>query len=170
MKTRLLLCASLVFLFFCCDRLEKPEKPDDLISKAMMADILQDVYILNAAKGTNRDVLEENGVDPEKFLLDKYGVDSARFAMSNEYYAFDIKTYEEILNTVKERLQVMKDSLTDEMNKENERAREERDSIKRSRDSLKGLKNDSIIQKIKQPVSDTAVKANLSETSLPSSR
>ncbi|SDB64499.1 protein of unknown function [Flavobacteriaceae bacterium MAR_2010_188] len=82
----------------------KPEKPKNLIAKEDMADILYDVYILNSAKGINKKILEANGVFPEKYVFDKYKIDSLQFAQSNEYYAFEIDDYQVIMDSVKLRI------------------------------------------------------------------
>ena len=135
----------LMALLLCsCHSLEKPKKPEDLISKQKMADILEDVYILNAAKGTNREILETNGRDPEAYILKKYGVDSLQFAQSNDYYAFDVKAYEEIVGSVKERLTILKDSLSEQLDIEKERQEATRDSLIQIRDSINAIKKDSL--------------------------
>lgn len=138
-------------LLSSCYDIDKPKKPKNLISKNEMSKILQDVYILNAAKGTNRSVLETNGIDPEKYILDKYGVDSLQFALSTEYYAFDIKSYEEIISTAKDRIQTAKDSLELEMERESERIKAEKDSLIKLRDTLKTESIDTISAKIGKP-------------------
>jgi hypothetical protein len=92
----------------CNQSIEKPKKPDNLISEAKMADIMYDVFLLNSAKGINKRILEENGVFPEKYVFDKYNIDSTQFANSNNYYAYDTKVYESILNRIKEKIETNK--------------------------------------------------------------
>ena len=92
-------------LIFACQGVDKPKKPKKLISKDKMVDVLYDVYILNAAKGINKNVLESNGIQPERFLFQKHKIDSLQFAESNNYYAYDTKAYEAIVEKVKERLE-----------------------------------------------------------------
>jgi hypothetical protein len=96
------------FLFSCYTAIEKPKKPDNLISEEKMVDIMYDVFLLNSAKGVNKRVLELNGVLPEKYVFEKYKIDSAQFANSNNYYAYDTKTYESILNRIKEKIDLKK--------------------------------------------------------------
>jgi len=69
-----------------------------------MVSILYDMSILTASKGVNKKLLEENGILPEDFVYEKYGIDSLQFALSNEYYAYNLDTYEGIFNDVKQRL------------------------------------------------------------------
>ena len=93
-------------LFFGCNNvIEKPKKPDNLIPEDKMVEIMYDVFLLNSAKGINKIKLEENGVLPEKYIFEKYQIDSLQFANSNNYYAYDTKTYESILNRIKDKIE-----------------------------------------------------------------
>ncbi len=91
-------------IFISCYEDAKPKRPKNLIGREEMADILFDVYVLNSAKGINKKILEANGVFPEKYVFDKYGIDSLQFAQSNEYYAFEIEEYKLIMDSVKLRI------------------------------------------------------------------
>ena len=71
----------------------------------MLLKSLYDLNVLNAAKGINKNVLETNGIQPETFLFNKHNIDSLQFAQSNNYYAYDTKTYESIVTKVKERME-----------------------------------------------------------------
>ncbi|WP_179353041.1 DUF4296 domain-containing protein [Winogradskyella vidalii] len=123
----------LCFLVLACHGPNRPKKPDNLISKAQMSDLLYDLYLINAAKGVNRKTLETNGFDPENYILDKYNIDSIQFADSNAYYTFDSETYNEIVETVKARLQ--------ENKKEFDLIKEKNsDSIKKRQDSIRNLR------------------------------
>lgn len=92
------------FFFSCNTSIEKPKKPDHLISEMEMIDIMYDVFLLNSAKGVNKKVLEYNGVFPENYVFEKYSIDSTQFAESNNYYAYDTKIYESILKRLKEKI------------------------------------------------------------------
>ena len=91
-----------------CQDSNAPKKPDNLISKNQMSDILYDVFLLNAAKGINKMALENHGVLPQEYVYKKYKIDSLQFAMSNNYYAYDSKTYEDIIERVKHKLEFEK--------------------------------------------------------------
>lgn len=116
-----------------CNGIDKPKKPDNLISKEQMSELLYDLYVINGAKGVNRKLLETNGFYPETYILEKYNIDSAQFADSNTYYTYDSETYEAIVEKARERL-------------ENEREiyeaikKKEDDSISKRKDSIKALK------------------------------
>ncbi|WP_299225484.1 DUF4296 domain-containing protein [uncultured Psychroserpens sp.] len=120
-----------------CNKIEKPEKPDDLISEAKMVDILYDVFIINAAKGTSRLVLERNGVHPDDYVYKKHQIDSAQFAASNNYYSYDLKIYESILNKVDARIEVNTAKYKKEIELEDLKKKARQDSISKLPDSLK---------------------------------
>jgi len=133
-----------IILFFlgclACD--DKPQKPDNLISEEKMEAILYDLYVINAAKGVNRKLLEKNGFVPETYILTKHNIDSLQFATSNNYYAFETETYSEIVENVKARLEREKEELEDLQAAEGLAAKKRRDSVKAAKGSVKT--NDSI--------------------------
>ncbi len=109
------------------------EKPDDLIPREKMTQLLYDLAILNAAKSTNSAVLEEHFDSPTEFLFEQYGVDSLQFVQSDLYYASQPLVYEAIYKDVLARLDKEK-SKTEEARKiVNDslasRARQLRDSV-----------------------------------------
>ncbi|RIA08465.1 uncharacterized protein DUF4296 [Flavobacteriaceae bacterium MAR_2010_72] len=129
----------LVCLFLACKGVDRPKKPDNLIAKEKMEAILFDVFILNSAKGINKRVLETNGILPENFIFEKYNIDSSQFANSNNYYAYDVKTYESIINSVLERIGQEKkvyEELDKEEAKERQRKADSTRKARRENDSL----------------------------------
>ena len=140
----------IVVVVFSCknNAIERPQKPEDLIPKSKMVDVLYDMSLISAAKGVNRTILENKGVQPEAFIFNKHDIDSAQFASSNAYYAYDLDVYQQIYQEVKDRL---------EKDKENNNAlvveeKKRQDSLAkniRSRDSLRRRnRKDSIIKGI----------------------
>lgn len=127
-------------IFVSCDNKDRPPKPSNLIPKEKMADILYDLYIINAAKGVNRKVLEKRNLVPENYILTKYEIDSIQFAKSNNYYAFDTEDYASIVESVKSRLEREKKEIEDLQKQEQVEA-------KRRRDSLKALNKENREQK-----------------------
>lgn len=120
----------------CDDISKRPKKPDNLISKDQMAELLYDLHIINAAKGVNRKTLENNGFNPETYILTQYNVDSTQFADSNTYYAFNPEVYKTIVDNVKARLEAEKKMFEDINKIEEDSIKRHRDSIKRHRDSI----------------------------------
>ena len=96
------------FLFLGCNTTDKPKKPENLISKDKMVDILFDTFVLNSAKGTKKQVLEKNGMLPKSYIFEKYNIDSLQFALSNEYYAYDVEVYESIISQLSSKIDAEK--------------------------------------------------------------
>jgi len=123
-----------------CNGSKNIEKPEDLISKEKMGHILYDLYVINAAKGVNRKLLEKHRFIPETYVLTKYDIDSIQFAKSNSYYASDIEVYKDIVEKVKSRLEKEKEKFEDIRRKETDSTKARRDSI----NAIGNKKKDSI--------------------------
>ncbi len=96
-----------------------------------MSEVLYDLYVINAAKGVNRKLLEARGFMPETYVLTKHNIDSLQFADSNMYYAFDTEVYEAIVAKVKERLEKEKVEFEALQKIEGKAAKRRRDSLNR---------------------------------------
>lgn len=104
----------MALLFLGCQEVKKPEKPENLISKEKMADILTDVYISNAARSINNKLLKDYNIKLDSVIYKKYNIDSLQFVKSNGYYSSNLKTYTKLITSVEERLKVLqveKDSI-----------------------------------------------------------
>ena len=139
-----------IVLCFGCQNVERPKKPDNLISEGKMADIFYDVFILNSAKGINKKIIEANGVFPEDYVFEKYNIDSLQFALSNNYYAYNTKVYSSIMDEVKAKINAEKkvyEALKEAEFELERKEKRKRDSIKKIKDSLN--KKNYNIEKIK---------------------
>lgn len=128
-------------LLFGCGGTDRPPKPDNLISKEKMPEIIYDVFLLNAAKGINKRILEKNGILPQEYVYKKHNIDSLQFAQSNDYYSYDTKTYEGIMNKVKQKIEVEK-AKNDSINSKEEKIKDSINAakIEKKLDTLKLLK------------------------------
>lgn len=99
---QILSCILIFLISMSCNnnKIKKPSKPDNLIGKRDMVNLFYDMAVLNAAKGSNKKVLENNGVFPEAYIFEKYSIDSLQFAESNAYYSFNPELYKDIYNQV----------------------------------------------------------------------
>lgn len=140
MIQRISLLLFVLGICLACNKIEKPEKPDNLIDKNKMVDILFDVFVYNSAKGMDKRVLENNNVTPDVFIFKKYNIDSLQFVKSNEYYAYDLKVYEELINKVEAKINAQKELYQKEIDDEEERRLKRLDSIKNLGDSIKPKK------------------------------
>ena len=157
MFKNIVVISVLCFLVIACDDSKKIKKPDNLIAKETMSNILYDLYVINAAKGINRKLLETNGFLPETYVLTKYNIDSTQFADSNTYYTFNNEVYKDIVDKVKARLEKEKKTYEVIREEEGQLAKVKRDSIsveqQKRRDSIKKIKiRDSIVSNLSKTV------------------
>src|SRR5690606_6606933 len=99
---------GIIALLFSCNYSEKPSKPKNLIPEDKIVAIIVDIALLNSAKGTNKAVLENNNVNTENYIYRKHNIDSAQFAKSNDYYAYNLKKYTAIYKKVEDSLDKLK--------------------------------------------------------------
>jgi len=83
------------------------KKPDDLIPRKEMINLLTDIYIANAAYNI-RNKNEERQKNYLSLVYEKYGIDSARFNRSNLYYMSRIDDYEKMHQKVADKIRKLK--------------------------------------------------------------
>lgn len=137
-------CVFMILLVTACNRFKGPEKPDDLIPKDQMVNILIDSKLLTTGNTTTRKVMKDSSIDANTYIFRKYKIDSLQFALSNSYYAFHIDDYEEIYALAIDSLERLGLELKDIQAQEwKEQTKREEDSLKliaKAKDSLKLLK------------------------------
>ncbi|HBY66927.1 MAG TPA: DUF4296 domain-containing protein, partial [Flavobacteriaceae bacterium] len=79
----------LLIVAFGCQSVQKPEKPENLIPKEKMIDIMMESYLSNAARSVNNRKLRSYGLKLDSLIYAKYNIDSLQLAKSNTYYAAD---------------------------------------------------------------------------------
>ncbi|WP_297705599.1 DUF4296 domain-containing protein [uncultured Eudoraea sp.] len=95
-------------VFISCGE-EVIEKPVNLISKEKMIDVLYDMAIINSAKATKPQELENRNFVPMQFIYDKYDIDSIQFISSDLYYASLPLEYEDIYRKIENRIKIEKE-------------------------------------------------------------
>ena len=162
---RLTLYLVTVFLVTACYQYNKPEKPNNLLSKDKMVEVLIDIKLISSADNLYKKDLENKRINLDDYIFKKHNVDSLRFALSNNYYAYNIKEYEEIYTIVKdslEKLQIIYKKL--ELKEAAEAEAEEKiDSIM---NTLTKGKDSLAIIKIKDSLKNVIIKDSLTETLL----
>ena len=99
----------LILLFLSCGNSQvKYKKPDNLIPKEKMVEILYDMHLALGTSNQKNIHLEKNR-NYMSLVFEKYGVDSTEFAISNIYYTAEIEEYQEIFEEVEARLKQDKD-------------------------------------------------------------
>ncbi|NMH87035.1 DUF4296 domain-containing protein [Flavivirga algicola] len=166
---RLTIYLSIIVAFLACHDIEKPKKPDNLISKEKMVDILIDAKIIASASSANRKIMEEHGVKLNSYVYTKHQIDSLQFALSNDYYAFHVKDYEEIYEKVKDSLGKLIVKVKEEEEKERiEKEKRREDSLRvvfKDKDSLGLFRiRDSLkVQAIKDSITEMLIDNRLEE-------
>ena len=102
MIKKILFFGVLIVLISCKEEVVK--KPDNLIEKEVMVNILYDLSLLEAIKSQPTKPLEAYKVSPSQYIYRKYKIDSLQFFQSNMYYASDYKDYKKMNEQINERL------------------------------------------------------------------
>lgn len=116
----------IVLLAIVSCRKEVVPKPDDLLSKEKMADILHEITLINAMKGVDKKKLEASILHYDTYIYKKHDVDSTRFIESNNYYAANPEEYDKIYELVEAKLNAQRTSIQVKMEEEKKR----KDSIR----------------------------------------
>lgn len=122
-----------VFLLGCQDKVNY-EKPEGLIGKSEMIDLLYDMHL---AVGTSniQNVHLEKDRNYMSLVYQKHNIDSTRFAESNLYYTAHIQEYEDIFEEVERRIGNLQDIMEPKGDADTNFSDKSRDAIR---------KNDSI--------------------------
>ena len=94
---------AILALLGCKEDLVK--KPEHLIEKSKMMDIMYDLALLEAVKYQNPAILDSNQIRPKQFINKKYKIDSLQLAQNNIYYAADYKNYKIMFESVVKRIE-----------------------------------------------------------------
>jgi hypothetical protein len=121
--------------FMACTSNTIIKKPDNLIPKNQMEDLITDMLIAAGAENIKNVDLERN-LNYFPLVFEKYGIDSTRFKESNYYYTSQIDDYEKILKKVNERLKALKEKLDNEIKLQDSL---KNDSMKKNRENFKRI-------------------------------
>lgn len=122
----------LILLAVACQHVDRPEKPDDLIAKEKMVDILTDIYLSNAAKSVNNKVIRQKGLKLDSLIYKKYAIDSVQFVRSHAYYNADLNTYNEIFTKIEQRLDSMLKKIDSTTGRPENKFKKKQDSLMKS--------------------------------------
>ena len=94
---------AVLALFISCkdDVIKKPER---LIEKNVMLDVMYDLAVLEAIKYQNPASLDTFKINSREYIYKKYKIDSLQFAKSNVYYASDYEGYKLMFEQITKRL------------------------------------------------------------------
>ena len=100
----------MILMFLGCEDKVSYKKPENLIDKAKMTDLLYDMHLVIGTSNIRNVHLEKNR-NYMSLVYEKYGIDSVQFAASNLYYTSHIQEYEDIFEDVEQRLELLKNTL-----------------------------------------------------------
>lgn len=100
---KIIILLSILFVLVSCKE-EVVKKPNRLIEKETMVNIMYDLSVLDAIKYQNPASLDTFKIDPTKYIFKKYKIDSLQFAQSNVYYASNYKDYSDVIDQINARL------------------------------------------------------------------
>jgi uncharacterized protein YcfL len=108
MKKLLFILIS-VLLLSCND---KPvSKPENLLSKETMEDIIYELTILQAAETYKPQTLSDSNIKIKQYVYKKYNLDSTIYYQNYKYYASDIKVFKKMYRHVNERILIQKNKI-----------------------------------------------------------
>jgi hypothetical protein len=154
---------ALLVLFLSCNK-DLVKKPDNLIDKKVMVDVMYDMALLDALKYQDPNSLYDNGINPKTYVYKKYKIDSLQFVKSNAYYAADYREYKKMYDALNARLKKEKASVDLIIKKEQKKAvalkkikaKKVQDSIKKAK-KIKEIK----IKKEKDSIAKAKKKKDL---------
>ena len=95
---------TIITLFVSCKD-EVVNKPEQLIEKDVMVNIMYDLSILEAIRNQNPASLDTFKINSRDYIFKKYKIDSVQFAKSNVYYAADYNEYKSMFEQISKRLE-----------------------------------------------------------------
>ena len=111
----------LISLILSCKE-EVIKKPENLIEKEIMVDVMYDLALLEAIKYQSPNALQAHKINPDEYINKKYKIDSAQFVQSNMYYASDYKEYKKMYDQINSRLVKNKSLLEEAIKNEKDKA------------------------------------------------
>lgn len=103
MRKIVIIISVLMFAVGC--KKELVPKPERLVERDKMIDIMYDLSLLEAIKYQNPMSLDSSDTNPTRFILKKYKVDSLQFVKSNMYYAANYNDYKDMFDEISARIE-----------------------------------------------------------------
>lgn len=108
MKVIEIVCLLAFISITSCQKVDKIEKPKNLLSKSEMKDLIYDMILLDAATGINNRKLKELDIDMLEFLTEKYAIDSTDLKQNIFYYNLRYDENLEIYTYAKDSIEKLK--------------------------------------------------------------
>lgn len=154
MKKLLSIVVLLVLSVSCKE--EVVAKPDRLIEKNKMIDIMYDLAILEGIKYSKPESLDSNQINSAAYIYKKYAIDSLQLAQSNVYYAADYVEYKNMYDELTKRIE-RKKLVMDSIVKIDKNNKSKKDSLQAIKVKAK-MKKDSVLNKKPATVKGALIK------------
>lgn len=145
----------LMIMLISCQDIKHTPKPENLIPEEKMVEVLTEISLLHGARSYNKNMMEEKGIDPYPYLMNKFGIDSVQLVRSNNYYAENYKQYKRIYDKVKSRLEILMaeyDSIREIEERKQDSIRKLMDSVSVNGEEIDSLIPDTVIRNLPDPV------------------
>jgi hypothetical protein len=139
---RQLLFIVFLVVFVSCQSKVKYKKPDNLISREEMINLLIDMHIATGTTSIKK-IIDDEEKNYMSLVYEKYQIDSTRFAESNFYYLSNIEEYQSIFKEVEKELKKIQEQYTIIEDSESKKAL---DSILERQKNPKMLGRDDIVK------------------------
>ena len=101
-----------MILFLSC-KSDLVKRPNDLIDSKTMELIMQDIMLMKTISRNYKSNIQEKNWLGDKYIYEKFDVDSSQLTNSLEYYAKSPKIYLEIYNNILLKMETLIDSIDD---------------------------------------------------------
>lgn len=116
-----------------CSNKNEIKKPEKLIEKEQMENILYDLALLQSVKSYYPLKLGSEKINSKTYIYKKYNIDSLQFVENNRYYSADIETYKKMFTNITERIKNEKSTIDTLLIREQKKlAKKIQDSIAKS--------------------------------------
>ncbi|MDG2433385.1 DUF4296 domain-containing protein [Flavobacterium sp.] len=157
-----ILSVIVVFLLLVSCKEDVVAKPDRLIAKDKMIDIMYDIAVLEGIKYQNPTSLDSNQINSASYIYKKYNIDSLQLAQSNVYYATDYVEYKNMYDTLVKRIDRKKADL-DSIIQKDKKLKSKREAIK-AKKAKATLKKDSLAKIKVAPINENITKGVILKT------
>ena len=99
-----------MILFLSC-KSDLVKKPNDLIDSKTMELIMQDIMLMKTISRNYKNNIQEKNWLGDKYIYEKFDVDSSQLTNSLDYYAKSPKIYLEIYNNILLKMETLMDSI-----------------------------------------------------------
>jgi hypothetical protein len=155
----------IIITLFSCTSNTIFKKPEDLIEKELMVDLLTDLTIATTAKN-EKNIYGKRNVDYTQLVFEKYGIDTTRFKKSNFYYTSRIDDYQAIYLEVEKRIK-RQNSLFKDLRKEKDSLKNDRiRKIRLRKDSIRKLafvKDSLVLDALNKKIKDSTMRYDLKQ-------